>query len=140
MFVELLRVYESTMDGILLLALSTLNQDQKLCGPIAHTHLSHMPCSHLHRCHQAAPQGAVIAPSMCSSTVTHSHSGAKPPFVLCRSKSHCLDAEEPSTKTTSQGCTAWGKGGTNLLFCNTSTPYSNPSVAGIMEWNNGIME
>lgn len=128
MFVWLLRVYEPTMDGILLLALSTLNQDQKLRGPVAHTHLSHVPRSHLHRCHQATPQGTVIVPSMCSATVTRSHRGAKPPFVLCRSKSHCLDAEEPNTKTSTQGCTARGKAGANLPFCNTSTLYSNPSI------------
>lgn len=37
MFVWLLRVYKPTMDGILLLAFSVLNRDQKLCSPLAHT-------------------------------------------------------------------------------------------------------
>lgn len=37
MFVWLLRVYKPTMDGILLLAFGGLNQDQKLCSPLAHT-------------------------------------------------------------------------------------------------------
>lgn len=37
MFVWLLRVYKPTMDGILLLAFSGLNRDQKLCSPLAHT-------------------------------------------------------------------------------------------------------
>lgn len=92
MFVWLLRVYKPTMDGILLLAFSALNQDQKLCSPLAHTQTS------LHATFPAPTWVTGLFPQPKGL-----QQWDRLLFCFWRTKSHLLGFKVPHARYTAQG-------------------------------------
>lgn len=88
MFVWLLWLYKPTKDGILLLAFSGLNRDQKLCSPLAHT--------------QPPLHAALTAPTWVAGLLPWPEGPRQwdgLPFCFWRSKSHRLDVKAPNAST-----------------------------------------
>lgn len=99
MFVWLLRVYKPTMDGILLLAFSGLNRDQKLCSPLAHT--------------QPPLRAALPAPTWVARLLPWLKGPQRwdrLPFCFWRSKSHHLGVKVPNARTLTPGYIARAQG------------------------------